>query len=75
MEHLLLSETTIASKYIDIGSAWLGNNIIEEANQASAFVDMWGHSDWGLPFGSRKSGNKMSVDFGRNTDDKIGMNP
>ena len=75
MEHLLFSETTIESKELEIGSVWLVENLITEANQASASIDIQGHSDWDFPFGSRKSGIKMSVDLRRNTDEKIGMNP
>ena len=75
MEHLSLPATTIGLKYIEIGTVRLGNNIITEANQASVVIYRWGHNDRDFPFGSRKSGNKMSVDFERNADDKIGMNP
>ena len=42
-----------------------------EENQASASIDREGHSDGNLPFWSRKSGNKMSVDFGRNPNEKL----
>ena len=75
MEHLLLSARTTGSKYLAIGSARLRDKLIAEANQSSASIDRWVHGDWYLYLGSQKSGNKMSVDFGRNTDDKIGMEP
>ena len=58
-----------------MGSIGLGEKIIAEANQVSNSVDRRGHSDRYFPFGSRKSGNEMSVYFGRNANDKIGMNP
>ena len=75
MEYILLLAINIGSKDLAIISARLGNNIITEANQASVVIYRWGHNDRDFPFGSRKSGNKMSVDFERNADDKIGMNP
>ena len=75
MEHLLLSETTIGLKELAIGSARLGDNIIAEDNQASNIIDRRVHGNQDLPFGSQKSGNKMSVYFGLNIDDKIEMNP
>ena len=75
MEHLSLSVTTIGLKDPAIGSARLGNKVIVEANQSSYSIDIRGHGDCDLPFGSRKSGNKMSVDFGWNTDEKIRMKP
>ena len=70
-----MSAITVGSKDIAIGSAQLGDNIIAEANQTSASIDIWGHGDWDFPFGSWKIGNKMSVDFGWNADEKIGMKP
>ena len=75
MEHLLLSVTTIGSKEFAIVSMRLGKNLIAEANKSISSIDIWDHSDQEFPSGSRKSGNEMSVDFGRNMDDKIGMNP
>ena len=53
----------------------MGKKIIEEENQASDSIDRWGHGDWDFPFGSPKSGKKMSADFGRNLDEKIVMIP
>ena len=47
---------------------------IVEDNKASTSVDRWERSDRDSPFGSRKSGIKISVDFGQNVDDKIAMN-
>ena len=75
VEHISLSATNIRPKELVIGSTRLGENIIAEANQPSDSIDRWGHSDWDFHFGSEKSGNKMSVDFRRNVDDKIGTNP
>ena len=45
------------------------------ANRESAPIDRLGNSDQDFPFGIWKSGNGMSVDFGQNADNKIGMNP
>ena len=75
MENLLLSTTTIGSKELVIVSDWLCYNLISEANQASASIDSRVNVDWEYPFGSWKSGKKISVDLGWNADDKIGMNP
>ena len=74
-EHLSLSAVTIESKDLVIYSAQLGDKIIVEANQASTSIDRRRNGDWDFLFGSRKSGNEMSVDFGRNVDEKITMNP
>ena len=74
MEHLLFWELTIGSKDIYIVCVRLGNNIFAETKQLSTSIDREGHGDWDFPFGSWKSGNKMSVDFGKNTNDKIKMN-
>ena len=44
-------------------------------------LPIWAHpftrrqSDWDLPFGSPKSGKKMSVNFWWNADEKNGMKP
>ena len=53
----------------------MGEKLRMHAYQARAPIDIQGHSDGDFPFGSWKIGNKMSVDFGWNADDKIGMNP
>ena len=71
MEHLSLSEINTGLKDIEISSAHMGKNIIVHANEASTFIDRRGHGDWDFPFESWKSGNKMSVFFGRDMDDKI----
>ena len=65
MEHLSLKTVTIGSKYLAIGSAQLGEKLIVESNQASTYIERRGHDYWDFLFGSHKSGNKMSVDFGR----------
>ena len=74
MEHILLLTITIGSKYLTISSAWLGENFIVYANQSRASIDKREHGDRIFLVGSWKSGNKKSVDCGRNVDDKIGMN-
>ena len=74
-DHLLFLATNIGPKEITISIKRLGDNIIVEDNQARSSIDRRGNGNRDLPFGSWKSGNKMSVDFGRNMNDKIGMNP
>ena len=75
MKHLSFPAVTIGSKYLAIGSARLGKNLIKESNQLTTFIDIRGHGDRKSPFASRKSGNKTSVDFGWNMYEKIAMNP
>ena len=70
-----MSAVNIGLKEIVIGSAKLDKNLIVEANQAITYIYRRGHGDQEFPFGSQKSCNKMSVDFGRNSDKTIGMNP
>ena len=74
MEHILFTEVTIGSKDLTIGSVRLGYKIIIEDNQAQASIDRWGHGDQGFPFETQKIGNGMSVGFGQNAYDKIGIN-
>ena len=66
---------TVGLKELVIGSAWLGDKLAAEANQASASVDILRHGDWDFPFRIQKSGNKISVDFVWIVNDKIGINP
>ena len=75
MEYLSLSAVTLGLKDIVIGSKRLVEQIVVENKQAITYIYIQGHGDLDFPFGSRKSGNKISVDFGRNVDEKIGMNP
>ena len=75
IEHLSLSAITIGSKELAISSARLGKNRIVDYNQASFHIDIRGHVDQYFPFRSRKSGNKIIVDFGRNANEEIVMNP
>ena len=75
MDHLSFPTATIGLKEIVIGSAKLSNELVVKSNQESAYIDRHGHSDGGFPFGSHKNGNKTSVDFGRTSDGRIGMNP
>ena len=75
VKHLSLPEVTIVSKYIAIGSARFGDKLIAESNQAIYSIDKRGQGDWESSFGSWKSGNGLSVDFGRKASEKeIGMN-
>ena len=62
-------------KELAIARARLVRNLIAQDNQESASIDRQGHGDQEFPFHIFKSGNKMSVDFRRTADDKIGMNP
>ena len=57
MEHLSLLTITIGSKYLAISIARLGDNIIVNYNQSSAFIYGRGNGAWDLTFGSRKVGN------------------
>ena len=75
MEHLLLLATAIGSKDLTIGSAWLCDNHIAEANPSRSFVDRPVHGDRDSSFGSWIIGNGMSVDFWLNADDQIVINP
>ena len=75
MKHLFLPVVNIGSKYLMVCSVLLGNKLIAEANQAITSIGRRGHGYQEFLFGSWKSGNKISVDFGRNVDDKIAMNP
>ena len=75
MGHLLLLEKTVCLKDLAIICARLVENLIIYANQAIASIDRLGHGDQELTLGSSNIGNKMSVDFGRNADDKIRVNP
>ena len=68
MKHLLLLATNIGSKDLVIFIARLGENLVSGANQLKAYIYIRGQGDWYFPFGSWKSGNKMSVDFGQNED-------
>ena len=56
-------------------NARFGDKFIMHTNQSSTSIDRQGHSDRDTSLEIRKSGKKMSVDFGWNADDKIGMNP
>ena len=75
VEHLLLQEVHIRSKYLVVGSAQLGDNLITESDQESTSIDIWLHGEWDFLFGSMKSGNKMSVYIGQKMDDKIAKSP
>ena len=66
--------TNIGSKELAISSSHLGNKLIAHDKHSITFIDIHLHSDQDFPFEIMKSGNKMSVDFGRNTDETIGMN-
>ena len=66
---------TIGFKDLALSSVWLGNKIILHANQVGDSIDRSGHHEREIPYGILKIGNKMSVDFGRNADETIGMNP
>ena len=73
-EHVYLSDIAIWSKELAISIERLDNTIIH-TNQAISSIDRQGNSEWDMSFGSRKSCNKMSIDFGRNMHDDIYVNP
>ena len=52
MQHILLLDITIGSKYLAIVSLRLVNKLVTEANQASASFDIQGHGYLYFPFGS-----------------------
>ena len=70
-----MSEINIGSNYIAIASTRLGENIIMHDNQSITSIDRQRHNDQNLPFKSQTIGNEMKVDFRRNADDEIRMNP
>ena len=74
MENISFSEINIGPKELKIGSAWLGEKLIVEANQESVYINRWENGDQDLSFGSHKSGNEMSADFWRNADEKLEWN-
>ena len=51
------------------------DDTLTDTNQASASIDIRGHSEREISFGIRKSCEKISIDFGRNNNDGIGVNP
>ena len=63
------------SKELAVGSEILGDKLIAHANQDSTSIDRQGKGYQDFPFGGRKDGNKIGVDFGWNADEKIVMNP
>ena len=75
MGHLSFSDKNIGLNDLAISSARLVDKLVVNTNQEIYSVDKLVHGDKDLPFGSQKSGNKMSVDFRQNTDDKFGVNP
>ena len=75
IEYLSLLEIIIGSKELTIRSARLGDNIIMYTNQASSPLDRWGHSSQFFSIQSQKICYKMSVYFGQNMNEKIGINP
>ena len=74
MEHITLSVITIGSKDLAIGRAHLDDTLIH-TNQTIASIDRQGYGDIEIYFGSQKCCNKISIDFGRNTDVSICANP
>ena len=74
MEHILLLDVTIGYKELAISRS-LSDDMIIHTNQLSASIDIGRNGDGEISFGSRKSCNKMSIEFGKNTNYKIRMNP
>ena len=74
MENVLLLDITIGSKELVISRARFDDTLVH-TNQVSAYIDRRVHSDCNISFVSWKSCNEMSIDFGRNTNDGIRVNP
>ena len=74
MEHIALLFISVGSKELAIGGARSENTLIH-TNQLSASIDIRVHSDWEIFFKITNSYNKMSIYFGWNTNDGIGVNP
>ena len=74
MEHASLSAITIGSKDIATSIACSDHTLIH-INQTSAFIDRRGYVDWYISFVIRNICNKISIDFGWNTNDGIGVKP
>ena len=74
MEHIMLSVITLVSKDLAIGIEHSYYTIIHN-NQARDYIDRQVHGDGEIYFGSQKSCNNISIDFGRNTNDRICANP
>ena len=74
MEHVLLSNIYIGSEEPTISRAHLEETIIQ-TNQASASIGRRRHVDRGLSSGSQKICDKIIIDFGRNMNNGIPMNP
>ena len=74
MERVLFLDVNIGSKEIAIRRSRLDNSLIY-TNQSSASIDRRGHGDLEISFGCRKSCNEMSIDFRRNMNDGIHVNP
>ena len=72
MENVLLLAITIGSEDIYINRARLDKTLIH-TNQASASIDIRGHSDQDFSFGERKSGYEMIIDFRRNMNNSMTM--
>ena len=74
MKHASFSAITIWSEEIAISRAHLDKTLIH-TNQASASIDRRGHGDQDFSFGGWKSCDKIGIDFGRNTNKIIPVNP
>ena len=74
MEHVSLLDITIGSEEIAVNRVRLDETLIH-TNKASASIARRGHSDRDFYFGERKSGDKMSIEFGRNTNNGMPTNP
>ena len=74
MEHVSLSATTIGSKELVISIARSYDTLIH-TNQVSYSIDIRVHDDWEISFRIQIIYNEMSIDFRRNKNDGICVNP
>ena len=74
MKHASFSAITIWSEEIAISRAHLDKTLIH-TNQASASIDRWGNGYQEFSFGGQKICDKIGIDFGWNTNNRIPVNP
>ena len=74
MEYVLLLTIAIGSEDLAISRDFWDETLIH-TNQSISYIDIHGNGDWDLSLGSQNSCNKTSIDFGRNMNDGISVNP
>ena len=74
MEHISLRTIVIGSEEPAMSRSYSDDKLIH-TNQVSDSIDRHGHGKWDFSIGSWKNGKKMSINFGRNKNDGISVNP